>query len=102
MSTLTNHSKSNTPIDENREVKEKYVPYAKCDDINIYYETVGQGQPLVLGHGGSYTLDMWKDWGYSHSLINDFQLIMLDFRGHGRSDKVSQESASGSAYYQGF
>ena len=72
------------------------MPYAQCGDISIYYEIEGQGPPLVLGHGGSYTIEMWKDWGYTDSLKNDFQLIMLDFRGHGRSDKVTQESASGS------
>jgi len=72
------------------------VPYAQCDDINIYYELEGQGPPLVLGHGGSYTIDMWKDWGYTDLLKDDFQLILLDFRGHGRSDKVTPESASGS------
>jgi len=71
------------------------VPYANCDDINIYYETVGRGPSLVLGHGGSYTLEMWKDWGYADGLKNDFQLILLDFRGHGRSNKVKFESGSG-------
>ena len=70
------------------------MPYAKCDDINIYYEITGQGPPLVMGHGGSYTLDMWKDWGYTDRLKDDFQLILLDFRGHGRSDKAIQESGS--------
>ena len=72
------------------------MPYAKCDDINIYYEVAGQGPPLVLGHGGSYTLEMWKDWGYTDNLKKDFQLIMLDFRGHGKSDKVKQEPGSDS------
>jgi pimeloyl-ACP methyl ester carboxylesterase len=72
------------------------MPYAKCEDINIYYEIEGEGPPLVLGHGGSYTIEMWKDWGYTDSLKDDFQLIMLDFRGHGRSDKPKQGSASGS------
>ena len=71
------------------------MPYAKCNDINIYYEITGQGPPLALGHGGSYTLEMWKDWGYTDRLKDDFQLILLDFRGHGRSDKVKRESGSG-------
>ncbi|HEY94763.1 MAG TPA: alpha/beta hydrolase [Dehalococcoidia bacterium] len=71
------------------------MPYAQCDEINIYYEIEGQGPPLVLGHGGNYTIDMWKDWGYTDRLKNDFQLIMLDFRGHGRSDKINQESGIG-------
>jgi pimeloyl-ACP methyl ester carboxylesterase len=72
------------------------LPYAKNKDINIYYEVEGQGPPLVMGHGGSYTIDMWKEWGYTDGLRDDFQLILLDFRGHGRSDKVDRESAHGS------
>ena len=68
------------------------MPYAKNGDINIYYEVEGEGPPLVLGHGGSYTIDMWKDWGYTDGLKDDFRLVLLDFRGHGRSDKVTQES----------
>jgi pimeloyl-ACP methyl ester carboxylesterase len=49
-----------------------------------------------MGHGGSYTIDMWKDWGYTQLLKDDFRLILLDFRGHGRSDKVKPEPGRGS------
>ncbi|MFC1920381.1 alpha/beta fold hydrolase [Chloroflexota bacterium] len=69
------------------------MPYANNGDINIYYEVEGEGPPLVLGHGGSYTLDMWREWGYADKLRDEFRLILLDFRGHGRSDKPTEASA---------
>jgi pimeloyl-ACP methyl ester carboxylesterase len=62
------------------------MPYANNGEINIYYEVEGEGPPLVLGHGGAYSLDMWREWGYAEKLRDDFLLVMLDFRGHGRSD----------------
>ena len=63
------------------------MPYADNQGVRIYYEVEGQGPPLVLGHGGSYTLEMWREWGYTDGLRDEHQLILLDFRGHGRSDK---------------
>ncbi|MFC1900125.1 alpha/beta fold hydrolase [Chloroflexota bacterium] len=64
------------------------MPYANNGEINIYYEVEGQGPPLVMGHGGAYTLDMWRDWGYAEKLRDEFTLVLLDFRGHGRSDNA--------------
>lgn len=69
------------------------MPYAKSGDESIYYEVEGEGVPLVLGHGGAYSLDMWREWGYTEKLRDDFRLILLDFRGHGRSDKAHRTSA---------
>ncbi len=68
------------------------MPYANNGEINIYYEVEGEGPPLVLGHGGAYSIDMWREWGYAEKLRDDFSLIMLDFRGHGRSDKPLESS----------
>ncbi len=69
------------------------MPYAENQGVRIYYEVEGEGPPLVLGHGGSYTLDMWREWGYTDGLKDEFQLILLDFRGHGRSDKPDEVSS---------
>jgi len=63
------------------------MPYAKNGDINIYYEVEGEGPPLVLLHGFTQSLEAWRENGYIDGLKNDYQLILLDARGHGRSDK---------------
>src|SRR6266542_2133052 len=71
------------------------MPYTITEDVRIYYEVEGQGPPLVLAHGGNDSLEMWRRFGYANALKNDYRLVMLDFRGHGRSDKPYDASAYG-------
>ena len=59
----------------------------KNQDIRIFYEVVGQGQPLVLLHGFAGNSKDWKRNGYVETLSDDYQLILIDERGHGLSDK---------------
>ena len=57
------------------------------DGARIFYTSVGQGEPLVLAHGTTHTWESWGDLGYIDGLKDRFQLILLDSRGHGQSDK---------------
>jgi pimeloyl-ACP methyl ester carboxylesterase len=61
--------------------------YATSDGVRIYYEREGSGPPLVLHSGFGSTLDQWGDYGYREALRDEYELILLDPRGHGRSDK---------------
>ena len=74
------------------------MPYANNQGVRIYYEVEGHGPPLVLAHGmgGGGDLNAWRNTGYSNALKDDFQLILYDIRGHGRSDKLNEVSAYGS------
>jgi len=63
------------------------MPYAKNGDINIYYEVEGKGPPLVMLHGLTGSLEGWRDVGYIEALKDDYQIILMDARGHGKSDK---------------
>jgi pimeloyl-ACP methyl ester carboxylesterase len=64
------------------------MPYATSSDgVRIYYETLGSGPPLLLCHGTTSTHYNWKGLGYVDALEDDFQLILMDLRGHGASDK---------------
>jgi pimeloyl-ACP methyl ester carboxylesterase len=51
---------------------------------SIWYGTVGEGQPVILLHGG---LESSQDWGNQVPALleNHYQVIMMDTRGHGRS-----------------
>ena len=52
-------------------------------DPSIYFEDVGDGLPIVLGHSFLCTGAMWA--GQVNGLADRYRLINLDFRGHGRS-----------------
>jgi pimeloyl-ACP methyl ester carboxylesterase len=54
-------------------------------DINIHYETYGQGEPLVLIMGLGGGSSMW--WQQVAFFAPEYQVITYDSRGVGRSDK---------------
>jgi pimeloyl-ACP methyl ester carboxylesterase len=69
------------------------MPYSNNHGVRIHYDVIGTGSPLVLHHG---TLGSWEDWpdfGYVDVLQRDHQLILLDARGHGASDKPHEPGA---------
>ena len=59
------------------------MPYAQNGEIKIYYESHGQGEALVFGHG--FTLDHRLWIPQVEELSKKYQVVTLDFRGHGRS-----------------
>ncbi len=69
------------------------MPIVKNQDIHIFYEVIGQGQPLVLLHGFAGNSKDWKRNGYVEKLSDDYQLILIDERGHGLSDKPHDPAA---------
>lgn len=70
------------------------MPFAQNPDgTNIHYELIGEGPPLVLQHGLLSDLGSWKRRGYVAALKNSFQLILVDSRGHGESDKPDESEA---------
>lgn len=61
------------------------MPKQLTNQIQLYYEAHGEGQPLVLIHGlGSST----RDWeAQVPEFSRGYRVITFDLRGHGRSDK---------------
>ena len=55
-----------------------------ANGVNIYYETHGQGTPLLLLHAGTLTADSWQP--YLAGFAKHYQAITPDSRAHGRSD----------------
>lgn len=56
----------------------------QVNGIELYYETAGAGEPLLLLHGGSGSHDDWAHAGREEFGL-EYRLIMPDARGHGRS-----------------
>lgn len=58
--------------------------YVSVNDINYYYEIHGEGEPLLLLHGGLGSFDMFEP--ILPILIEDRQVIGVDLLGHGRTE----------------
>jgi 3-oxoadipate enol-lactonase len=60
------------------------MPYATANGLQIYYETEGSGEPLVLV--GGYSSDSSHWFLVREELGRHFQVVMPDNRGTGRTD----------------
>ena len=64
--------------------------------IKIHYVDVGRGEPVVLIHGFSSSLE--ANWGRTRvieKLAKEFRVIAFDVRGHGLSDKPHDAASYG-------
>jgi 3-oxoadipate enol-lactonase len=64
------------------------MPHVKRNGVNIYYETYGKGFPLVFLHPFSTNGYIWYFQTFAFARTN--QCVVIDERGHGRSDKPQQ------------
>jgi pimeloyl-ACP methyl ester carboxylesterase len=71
------------------------MPYAHNGSVRIHYVVDGAGPPVVLQHGFTGSHQDWADFGLVAGLRDGYQLIMLDARGHGASDKPHEPAAYG-------
>ena len=57
--------------------------YAEVNGIKLYHEIYGQGEPLVLIHGGLTTIDEMQGW--VQPLAEKRRVIAVEMQGHGRT-----------------
>ena len=69
------------------------MPYVSNQGVRIHYHVEGHGPTLVLQHGQSDNLRAWYDAGYVDTLRDEYQLVLVDARGHGASDKPHDPEA---------
>ncbi len=62
--------------------------YAPINDVQLYYEIHGSGQPLVLVHGGLGGIGMFAD--LLPALAEKYQVIGVELQGHGRTNDTSR------------
>lgn len=74
---------------------------ARADEFNsagvrIHYVVAGQGDPVILIHGlGASAAINWGAPGLINELSKRYEVIALDCRGHGLSDKPTAEGTYG-------
>ncbi len=59
---------------------------AEVNGARIYYEVVGEGEPLVLVHAGIADSRMWKD--QVAGFADFYKVVRYDLRGFGRTEMV--------------
>ncbi len=62
--------------------------YAAVNDIAMYYEIHGEGEPVLLMHSIAASIEQLAD--VIPQLAQDHQVIAVDFRGHGRTTDAGQ------------
>lgn len=64
--------------------------YVEVNDAKLYYETYGDGTPLILLHGGLGSISNFK--AVIPELSGHFKVIAIDSPGHGRSEQIDSIS----------
>jgi len=67
------------------------MPYIKknpenVSSVNIFYEDLGAGKPVILIHGWPVSHEMWE-YQVSSLVYSGYRVIAYDRRGFGQSDK---------------
>lgn len=57
----------------------------KVNDIELYYELHGEGEPIIFSHGWMCDCSVWNS--QIEFFSKKYKVIAYDQRGHGRSDK---------------
>jgi len=64
----------------------KMGQYVMTGNVRSYYEEHGEGEPLLLMHGGASTIEIFA--GLTPELANRYKVILPERRGHGRTADV--------------
>jgi pimeloyl-ACP methyl ester carboxylesterase len=62
--------------------------YAPVNGIKIWYAEFGEGEPVILLHGGLANANYWGN--QVPVLAKNYLVIVMDSRGHGRSTRNSE------------
>ncbi len=63
------------------------MPFSRTNGVNIWYEVSGKGPAMVLIHANPFDHDLWLYQSAHFSTW--FQIVKIDIRGYGRSDKIT-------------
>ncbi|MFX1479629.1 MAG: alpha/beta fold hydrolase [Promethearchaeota archaeon] len=61
------------------------MPYFERENVRIYYEDVGEGEAIISNHGLMEDGTYWSETGVTQKLAENYRVISMDMRGHGRT-----------------
>ena len=64
------------------------MSYFVFENKRLYYNEFGTGKPLLFLHGNTASSNMYAQ--IVNKYKQDFKVILLDFLGHGKSDKLNE------------
>ena len=59
--------------------------FTRKDGLSLHYDTMGEGYPVVLVHTAYENASIFQN--VAKELAKSFQVVLMDLRGHGYSDK---------------
>ena len=62
------------------------MSYFVFENKKVFYEEKGGGTPLLILHGNTGSSNMFA--GFADRYCNDYKAVLIDFLGHGRSDRL--------------
>jgi pimeloyl-ACP methyl ester carboxylesterase len=57
--------------------------FVEVSGLRTYYEVHGEGEPVVLLHGGGVTAESWSE--QVPALARQYRVFVPERRGHGRT-----------------
>lgn len=64
------------------------MSYFTFENKNIYYTETGRGKPLLFLHGNTASSNMYLQ--IAEKYMKDYNVILIDFLGHGKSDRLNE------------
>ncbi len=72
------------------------MPFFDSDGVKINYEIEGKGPEVIMVHGFAADIEScWRMTRVVDTLKDENRLIMMDCRGHGKSDKPTEPAMYG-------
>ncbi|MFC4070202.1 alpha/beta fold hydrolase [Actinoplanes subglobosus] len=65
------------------------MSYLRIGDVDLYHEVAGDGEPVLLLHGGFCSLESLR--AQSDALVTGYRVYAFERPGHGRSADIDEE-----------
>lgn len=72
------------------------MPTVEANGVDLYYERRGDGPPVIFLHGMGMDHRLWPE--FTEPLTDDYEIVVLDMRFHGRSGGDPDEDVTLDTY----